>query len=193
LSHIAAFLLLHELTAVVPIAGLTWAFHAWDVVPTEYVFGPWAPYVQDKALRALAWVRRKGYFGLGDAGVREGEEHFEEELGREAARERDEQQRRGRTGWLGAWGRRKGQFEEAAEEAGEAVAQTKGKVEEAIALVKEKATVDNAEAGYKLGVQVVAAYAITKALLIPRIALTLYVTPPTARAMIWARKTLFSF
>lgn len=188
-SHVAAFLLLHELTAVLPIFGLFWAFQKFDVVPTEYVFGPWAPYVQEKALRMLGWARRKGYFGLREAGAREGEARFEEEFEREVEVEREREQEQGqRRGWLRSWTKRKGQE---GEESDETLGKM-GKAKKAAALIKEKVTIDNAENGYKIGVQLVAAYAITKALLIPRIAFSLLITPPTARALIWARQGLLA-
>ncbi|KAK8079089.1 hypothetical protein PG994_002896 [Apiospora phragmitis] len=171
-SHVAAFLVLHELTAIVPLLGLTGAFYYLDVVPVEWVFGWWAPYVQDEATKVLRYFKKKGWFGLAagdERGEREDMEKGEERLERELAE------------------REGGGAEEAA-------AQAKSKARKAVdaaKAVKGKVTWDNSELGYKLGVQIVAAYAITKMLLIPRVAFSLWLTPSFARAMVWSRKLIF--
>ncbi|KAI1847147.1 hypothetical protein JX265_011823 [Neoarthrinium moseri] len=189
-SHVVAFLLVHEITAVLPIFGLVTAFRYYDVVPAGYVFGPWAPYVQEGAFKFLRWFRRKGWFGLGDEDTQEGERRLEEELGREADRERE----RSRGNPAGAWaflGRLRGSSSKEDAQTVEMVEQARSKTSRAVEMVREKATLKNTESGYKLGVQLVAAYAITKVLLIPRIAFSLWATPSAARAMIWARRALF--
>jgi hypothetical protein len=190
-SHIVAFLLIHELTAIVPLFGLVAAFQYYDVVPAGYVFGPWAPYVQDGAFKFLRWFRKKGYFGMGTEDAREGEQRFEEDLGREAEREGKGQPK----GILALWGRIRGQQtggdESGLESAEKAAAQAKGKTRRAVELVREKMTLKNTETGYKIGVQLVAAYAIVKVLLIPRIAFSRWVTPSIARTMVWARRAVF--
>ncbi|KAK8029977.1 hypothetical protein PG993_011268 [Apiospora rasikravindrae] len=169
-SHVAAFLVLHELTAIIPLFGLTGAFYYLDVVPVEWVFGWWAPYVQDEGTKVLRYFKKKGWFGLAagdERGEKEDMEKGEERLERELA------EREG--------GKKKG-------------AQAKSKTHKAIdaaKAVKGQVTWDNSEMGYKLGVQIVAAYAITKMFLIPRVAFSLWLTPSFARAMVWSRKMIF--
>lgn len=185
-SHIIAFLLIHELTAVLPLIGITAFFQYYDIVPAGYVFGPWAPYVQEGAFKFIRWFRKKGLFGLGAEDAKEGEERFEEDLQRDAEREG-----KGQTNGslIALWGRLRGR-KDTEEEVGEAAQRATSKTRRAAGAVWEKATLKNTEAGYKVGVQLVAAYAIVKVLLLPRIAFSLWVTPSFARAMIWARKGL---
>ncbi|KAH8664193.1 hypothetical protein BX600DRAFT_294545 [Xylariales sp. PMI_506] len=204
-SHVVAFLVLHEVTAVAPIVGLFAFFHYRGIVPVDYVFGPWAPYIQEEAFKFLRWFKRKGWFGLGEGEAnRRGEEEFEEDIGRQVREEKQEQQNKTvvdgqnlekkEEGFLAKfWGKRDeksiGDESEAATTQQEH--EEKSKAKRAVALVKDKVTLHNTEAGYKIGVQLVAAYAITKMLLIPRIALSVWMTPPVARAMVWARKAVF--
>ncbi|KAK7959534.1 uncharacterized protein PG986_004388 [Apiospora aurea] len=193
-SHVAAFLVLHELTAIIPLFGLTGAFYYLDVVPVEWVFGWWAPYVQDEATKVLRYFKKKGWFGLAagdERGEKEDMEKGEERLERELA-EREGGKKKG--GWF-AWltGRGKDDKKDGGE-VEEAAAQAKSKARKAIdaaKTVKGKVTWDNSEMGYKLGVQIVAAYAITKMFLIPRVAFSLWLTPSFARAMVWSRKLIF--
>ncbi|KAK1983962.1 hypothetical protein LZ30DRAFT_712753 [Colletotrichum cereale] len=75
LSHIIAFLVLHEITAVVPLLGLFGLFHYTDFLPLEYVTGHWAGYVRDGVGMAERYFSRKGWFGFeaGDRGTMTGE------------------------------------------------------------------------------------------------------------------------
>jgi hypothetical protein len=188
-SHIVGFLLIHELTAIVPLFGLAAAFHYYDIVPAGYVFGPWAPYVQDGAFKMLRYFRRKNFFGMGDEDAREGEQRFEDDLNREAEREGKGQ---AKGGVWALWGRIRGQNQKTDETSVEEVAEeAKSKTRRAVELAREKVTLRNTEAGYKIGVQLVAAYAIVKILLIPRIAFSLWVTPSFVRSVAWARRSLF--
>lgn len=192
-SHVASFLVLHELTAIIPLFGLTGAFYYLDIVPVEWVFGWWAPYVQEEGTKVLRYFKKKGWFGLaaGDTrGEKEDMEKGEERLERELA-EREGGKKKGWFAFLRGGGdgdkKDEGDVEEAA-------AQAKSKARKAVEAakaVKGKVTWDNSEMGYKLGVQIVAAYAITKMLLIPRVALSLWLTPSFARAMVWSRKLIF--
>lgn len=190
-SHVGAFLLLHELTAIAPIFALTGAFHYLDVVPAEYVFGWWAPYVQEGGARMLRYFRRKGWFGLaaaGDADALKGEERLEREL----ADQQREAAATARPSWLQRWTTRHADTDADAGDADAATPRTKtDKALDAAKAVKRQVTWDNSEMGYKLGIQIVAAYAITKMLLIPRVALSLWLTPSVARAMVWSRKRVF--
>ncbi|KAK1637685.1 hypothetical protein BDP81DRAFT_317440 [Colletotrichum phormii] len=64
LSHVVAFLILHEITAVVPLLGLFGFFHYTNFLPLEYVTGHWAGYVRDGVGMAERYFSRKGWFGF---------------------------------------------------------------------------------------------------------------------------------
>lgn len=179
-SHISAFLLLHELTAIASLGLLMAGFYYFNIVPFEFVFGPWAGVVQEKALKLLRYVRKKGWFGLNEEGVKEGEERLEREV-------EGEMQKKSSAGderkWFGFW-------KEKADVDADGEPSRTSKVMDMASKAKEKVTWDRSEAGYKIGVQLFAAYGITKALLIPRIALSIWLTPPTARMFIFCREVL---
>ncbi|KAK8096665.1 hypothetical protein PG999_012609 [Apiospora kogelbergensis] len=192
ISHMASFLILHELTAIIPLFGLTGAFYYLDILPIEWVFGWWAPYVQEEGTRVLRYFKKKGWFGLAakgqNGGDEKGMEKGEERLERELAEREGEKKK----SWFAFLKKQKSEEEEAAEAAAAAdKAQQRSTTQKALKALKEQATWDNTEAGYKLGVQIVAAYAITKMLLIPRVAFSLWLTPSFARAMVWSRKAIF--
>ncbi|KAK0378267.1 hypothetical protein CMEL01_05062 [Colletotrichum melonis] len=63
-SHVVAFLILHEITAVVPLLGLFGFFHYTNFLPLEYVTGHWAGYVRDGVGMAERYFSRKGWFGF---------------------------------------------------------------------------------------------------------------------------------
>jgi hypothetical protein len=68
LTHVAAFLVLHEITAVVPLLGLFGLFHyavAGAYLPVEYLMGNYGGYVQEGVGRFERYFRRKGWFGFG--------------------------------------------------------------------------------------------------------------------------------
>lgn len=67
-SHITAFLILHELTAIVPLLGLFGVFHYYvDVGPIEsWMRGHYGSYVTEGMARYERYFRRKGWFGLGE-------------------------------------------------------------------------------------------------------------------------------
>ncbi|KAI1099595.1 hypothetical protein F4804DRAFT_345384 [Jackrogersella minutella] len=193
LSHVAAFLVLHEATAVLPLFGLAYLFHSMDWVPTAWVFGPWAVWAEEGLARYMRWFRKKGWFGLSEEedGGREGEERLEERLKEEVEREKEDAKGRN---WWAVWKWRDdgaGDDTPGIEEQ-EAGADAKGsKTATAWRKVKKAVTVDNTEKGYKIGVQIAAAYAITKVLLIPRIALSLWATPWLARVFVVARRSIW--
>lgn len=64
LAHISAFLLLHELTAVVPLLGMAAVFHYTQWLPPYISEGKWVSEYTEKFGR---YFRRKGW--LGEAGV----------------------------------------------------------------------------------------------------------------------------
>ncbi|EON62975.1 hypothetical protein W97_02201 [Coniosporium apollinis CBS 100218] len=78
LTHITAFLLLHELTAVVPLIGLAATFHYTRWLPPYISEGAWVQAGVEKFgryFRRKGWLgeegsRREGYWGFGEGGVR---------------------------------------------------------------------------------------------------------------------------
>lgn len=75
LSHVVAFLVLHELTAVVPLLGLFGLFHygGASAAPIGYMMEHYGGYVRDGTARFERYFTRKGWFGFGreDGGVGE--------------------------------------------------------------------------------------------------------------------------
>jgi len=72
LSHIVAFLILHEVTAVVPLVALFGVFHYTEFVPLSYVVQHYGAWVREGAGRFERYFRRKGWFGF-NTGEGEGE------------------------------------------------------------------------------------------------------------------------
>lgn len=64
-SHVVAFLVLHELTAVVPLFALFGLFHYTDFVPLGYMMEHYGGYVRDGVGRFERYFQRKGWFGFG--------------------------------------------------------------------------------------------------------------------------------
>ncbi|KAL2262209.1 hypothetical protein VTK26DRAFT_2128 [Humicola hyalothermophila] len=84
-THVAAFLVLHEITAVVPLLGLFGLFHYSRAeehapAPLAYVLERHGGYVKEGAARFERWFRRRGWFGFGE---REAEAEAEVEGGEE--------------------------------------------------------------------------------------------------------------
>ncbi|KAI1089165.1 hypothetical protein F5B19DRAFT_388062 [Rostrohypoxylon terebratum] len=185
-SHVAAFLVLHELTAILPLFGLAYLFHSTDWVPTSWVLGPWAAWAEEGLRRYMRYFRKNGWFGLSgeEDGGRDGEERLEERLRGEIEREKEE----GR-GWFGRW--RGGKDTDDASDDGKLGGAEESKTKTAWKKVKNVVTTENTEKGYKIGIQIAAAYAITKMLLIPRIALSLWATPWLARGFVAARRSIW--
>ena len=169
MAHVAAFLVLHEATAVLPLLGLVALFKWAGWTPTAVVLGPWAEWAQEGVRTYGAWFRRRGWFGLREKGDQEAEVRFEGELEQEVERVR---KGRGR----GKRGR------DREEEEGEGEEQ-EGKTKKAWRKLKEVVTLGNLESGYNTGIQVAAAYTITKALFPVRIAVSLWATPWGARVL----------
>ncbi|OJD29874.1 mitochondrial seryl-trna synthetase protein [Diplodia corticola] len=131
LTHVAAFLVLHEVTAVVPLVGLAAAFHYADWLPPYVSEGAW---VKQGVERFGRYFRRKGWIAAGD----DDEAVAELEEGARASR-----LRRG-AGAAWGWG----------------------------------------EGGVRVLVEVATAWAVTKALLPVRLAVSLWGTPWFARAVL---------
>ncbi|KAH7318305.1 hypothetical protein B0I35DRAFT_431766 [Stachybotrys elegans] len=64
-SHIVSFLILHELTAIVPLFALVGFFHYTDYVPVSYMTQHFGSYVEAGTARFEKYFRRKGWFGFG--------------------------------------------------------------------------------------------------------------------------------
>lgn len=76
LSHVVAFLVLHELTAVVPLLGLFGLFHygGASAAPIGYMMEHYGAYVRDGTARFERYFTRKGWFGFGREDGDDGEE-----------------------------------------------------------------------------------------------------------------------
>ncbi|KAK3299368.1 uncharacterized protein B0H64DRAFT_98871 [Chaetomium fimeti] len=71
-THVVAFLLLHELTAVVPLLGLFALFHYTEHVPVAWMVAHYGGYVREGVGRFERWFRRRGLFGFGSVEKEEG-------------------------------------------------------------------------------------------------------------------------
>lgn len=177
MSHVVAFLTLHEATAVVPLLGLVALFKWAGWTPTAFVLGPWAEWAQEGLRTYGSWLRRRGWFGLGEREGRDGEVGFEGEIDREVHRVRGDREKR-----LGKGGK--------GDEDGEGGVDDDGPGRAAWRKVKEVVTLGNMETGYNTGIQIAAAYTITKALFPVRIALSVWATPWGARVLSAVWKTV---
>lgn len=63
-SHVVSFLILHELTAIVPLVALFVLFHYTTYVPLTYVTEHFGNYVEAGVSRFEKYFRRKGWFGF---------------------------------------------------------------------------------------------------------------------------------
>ncbi|RDA91592.1 hypothetical protein CP533_4620 [Ophiocordyceps camponoti-saundersi (nom. inval.)] len=63
-SHVVAFLVLHEITAVVPLVALWALFHYTTVVPVEFVASRFAAYTDAGVAKFERYFRRKQWFGF---------------------------------------------------------------------------------------------------------------------------------
>ncbi|KAE9364741.1 hypothetical protein N431DRAFT_355138 [Stipitochalara longipes BDJ] len=70
ISHIVSFLILHEITAIVPLVGLAGLFHYTQWLPTSFVEGKWVTKGMEMYGR---YFGRKGWFGFSREGREEGE------------------------------------------------------------------------------------------------------------------------
>lgn len=64
LSHIVSFLILHEITAIVPLFALFGVFHYTDYVPVSWMTEHFGSYVQAGVARFERYFSRKGWFGF---------------------------------------------------------------------------------------------------------------------------------
>jgi len=63
-SHAVAFLILHEITAVVPLFALFALFHYTTYVPIDYMLKGYGGYVEEGVGRFERYFKRKGWFGF---------------------------------------------------------------------------------------------------------------------------------
>ncbi|KAL6849244.1 hypothetical protein ACO1O0_008777 [Amphichorda felina] len=64
LSHVVSFLILHEITAIVPLFGLFGVFHYTDYVPVSWMTEHFGRYVERGVARFERYFARKGMFGF---------------------------------------------------------------------------------------------------------------------------------
>jgi len=178
LSHIIAFLILHEITAIVPLLGLWGFFHYTDYVPLSYVTSHWGQYVRDGVQRAERYFRRKRWFGFGDeveAGAGAAGPSLGQELATKGA-ETEEVQRH--------WGR--GGDVARAEMDVSYTRPTKEALQETEEVLQRWANDEK----YRVVIEVALAWAVTKALLPVRIVVSVWATPWFAGVMGAARRIL---
>jgi hypothetical protein len=142
ISHITAFLLLHELTAIIPLFGLAGYFHYTHWLPSWFAEGA---FVLSGVERFGRYFRRKGWIRSGEA---EEAEREVQEIVAEKDRIRHEDN---------------------------SVAQEERK------LRKVDKAWNVGEGGVRLVVEFATAYAITKALIVPRVVFSVWATPGFAR------------
>ncbi|KAL6902583.1 hypothetical protein GGI43DRAFT_344284 [Trichoderma evansii] len=64
-SHVVSFMILHEITAIVPLFGLFSLFHYTNYIPISYVTDHFGESVQGGIERYERYFKRKGLFGFG--------------------------------------------------------------------------------------------------------------------------------
>jgi hypothetical protein len=142
LSHITSFLILHELTAIIPLFGLAGYFHYTHWLPSWFAEGA---FVLNGVERFGRYFRKKGWIRSGEAEEAEREvQEIQQE--KESIRHEDITQE-----------------------------------QEARKLRKVDKAWNVSEGGVRLVVEFATAYAITKALLVPRIMFSVWATPAFAR------------
>ncbi|KND93645.1 hypothetical protein TOPH_01377 [Tolypocladium ophioglossoides CBS 100239] len=92
-SHVVSFLMLHELTAIVPLFALFAVFHYTTYVPISYMTEHFGEYVRSGVAIFEKFFRRKRWFGFGQE-----EPSTSPELGTEGRSQTDEIMDRWRSG-----------------------------------------------------------------------------------------------
>lgn len=156
-SHIVSFIVLHELTAVIPVAGLAAVFHTTGWLPSWFGEGKWVKEGLEKYGR---YARKKGW--VTDVQEKRAEQAVESErIGSE-----DSAQNRSWKGKLKSWRENR-----KTQETKESMKSRLGRV------------LGNTEVVTRWLVELSTAYAVVKILFYPRIALCAWATPWFAR---WA-------
>ncbi|RMZ68206.1 family FLILHELTA [Pyrenophora seminiperda CCB06] len=151
-THITSFLLLHELTAIVPLCGLAGYFHYTHWLPPWFAEGAW---IASGVERFGKYFKRKGWVRSDEA------EEAEREVGAIQADGK----------WRG-WMKQRGWL---------AGADDDGVGSETKRIRKVDRAWNVGEGGVRLVVEFATAYAIVKALLVPRIMFSVWATPAFAR------------
>ncbi|KJZ74010.1 hypothetical protein HIM_06678 [Hirsutella minnesotensis 3608] len=63
-SHIVSFLILHEITAIVPVVAFFALFHYTTVIPVSWVTSHFGEYIESGVTKFEKYFRRKGWFGF---------------------------------------------------------------------------------------------------------------------------------
>lgn len=160
LSHVVAFLILHELTAIIPLLALFGLFHYFTPISswTEYILTRYGTYVSDGIARFERYFTRKGWFGFG-------EDHSRSQ----SPQETETQSKNGEV--EGGGGQVKAQT--AAQEQGKDQQRQQQHKEEVI----RKWESGDVDGKYRILVEIALAYALTKALLPVRIVASVSATP----------------
>lgn len=64
ISHVVSFLILHELTAIVPVLALFALFHYTVYAPVSFMTNYFGQYVEGSIAKFESYFRRKGWFGF---------------------------------------------------------------------------------------------------------------------------------
>ena len=64
ISHVVSFLILHEITAIVPVLGFYGLFHYTNYVPISYVSGYFGGYLREGVAKFERYFKRKEWFGF---------------------------------------------------------------------------------------------------------------------------------
>lgn len=70
-SHIVSFLILHEITAIVPVFALFGVFHYTNWIPVGWMTEHFGGYVQSGVARFERYFSRKGWFGFNQDNIPE--------------------------------------------------------------------------------------------------------------------------
>lgn len=159
LTHVTAFLLLHEVTAIVPLFGLASAFHYYEWLPPYFAEGAWV-------LKGVSmfgnYFRRKGWIDAADADEAK-------TLAKEGRAEDVEKPEKKGLFNVGKWFNR-----------GEAVEEQKSKK----SLLNVGKWWTRGEGGTRVIIEFATAYAIVKALMPIRIVISVWGAPWFARCTV---------
>lgn len=179
ITHITSFLLLHELTAIIPLAGLFLTFHYTSYLPAYFSEGK---YIAEGVTKFGNYLRKKGMLGPNETISVDPEtgELVEGSLGKrvfERVRERVEKVDpetggvvQGRLGKL---------FDRASQRKGEVTERVGERIQ-----TKREVWWGRGEGTVRIVVELATAWAVTKALLPARLVLSVWATPWFARVAI---------
>jgi hypothetical protein len=151
-THITSFLILHELTAIIPLFGLAGYFHYTHWLPPWFAEGAW---IASGVERFGRYFKRKGWIRSDEA--------------QEAQREVEDIQNDGKQR---AWMKKRGWLSGSDDDGIGSETKRMRKVDQAWNI---------SEGGVRVVVEFATAYTIVKMLLIPRIVFSVWATPTFAR------------